>query len=189
MPKANKLRELSLFSGAGGGLIATSLFLGIRTVGYVEWNEDNQKILAQRIKDGHLHEAPIFGNIKTFISEGYAEAYKGMVDIITGGFPCQPFSCAGVQKGEEDERNFWPETNKCLSIIQPKYAFFENVSNLLSFPYCEQIFFDLAKSGYDAQWCVLSAKDIGADHIRDRVWIFCKRRKEHNPHAFSFKRV
>ena len=85
------MKELSLFSGAGGGLLGTKL-LGWKTVGYVEWNEFCQKILSERIKEGILDEAPIFNDIKLFNSEGYASSYKGMVDVVTGGFPCQPFS-------------------------------------------------------------------------------------------------
>jgi DNA (cytosine-5)-methyltransferase 1 len=168
-------RELSLFSGNGGGLIATTIFLNIRTVGYVEFNPYCQKVISQRIKDGHLHEAPIFSNIKTFISEGYAKEYKGMVDIITGGFPCQPFSSAGLHKAQEDERNMWPATQEVIRIIQPRFLFLENVENLLHFQYVQHIFGGLAKIGYNAQWTVLSAKDIGAFFKRDRLWIFGER--------------
>lgn len=170
-----ELRELSLFSGSGGGLIATSIFLGIRTVGYVEFNDYCQRILKQRILDGHLHEAPIFGDIRAFISQGYAKSYKGMVDIITGGFPCQPFSSAGKRKAEEDERNMWPSTEETIRIIQPRFLFLENVPNLLNFQYIHTIFGDLAKIGYDIKWSVLSAKDMGALHKRDRLWIFGER--------------
>ena len=85
------MRELSLFSGAGGGLIA-SYVLGWRSIGYVEYNEYCQRVIRQRIQDGILPDAPIFGDINTFLSEGYASAYQGMVDIVTAGFPCQPFS-------------------------------------------------------------------------------------------------
>ena len=74
------MRELSLFSGAGGGLLATKHLLGWETIGYVEIDEYCQAILAQRIEDGYLDPAPIFGDIKRFISEGYAEAYQGMVE-------------------------------------------------------------------------------------------------------------
>ena len=81
-----QLRELSLFSGAGGGLLGSRL-LGWKTVGYVEWDKYCQQVLEARIRDGYLDEAPIFGDIRQFIEEGYAEAYAGHVDVISAGFP------------------------------------------------------------------------------------------------------
>jgi len=165
------VKELSLFSGVGGGLLASKYFLGWETIGYVEYEEYCQKVLKQRIADGLLDAAPIFGDIRAFISEGYAEAYKGMVDVITGGFPCQPFSVAGKGLGEDDPRNMWPSTIECIRIIRPLFAFLENVPNLLTHEYARRIFGDLAESGYDVRWRVLSAAEVGAPHFRDRIWI------------------
>lgn len=169
------IRELSLFSGNGGGLIATTIFHNIVTVGYVEFNSYCQQVLSQRIKDGHLHEAPIFCDIKTFINQGYAKEYKGMVELITGGFPCQPFSSAGLHKAQEDERNMWPATQEVIRIIQPRFLLLENVENLLHFRYVHEIFGGLAKVGYNVKWTVLSAKDTGAFFKRDRLWILGER--------------
>jgi len=81
------MKELSLFSGAGGGLLATKYLLGWETIGYVEWDEYCQQVLIQRIKDGYLDAAPIFGDINEFIKGGYAGSYQGMVDVISAGFP------------------------------------------------------------------------------------------------------
>lgn len=92
------MRELSLFAGAGGGILGSKL-LGWTTVGYVEFNEYCQKVLAQRIKDGLIDNAPIFGDIRAFNDCGYASSYQGMVNVVTGGFPCQPFSSCGKQLG------------------------------------------------------------------------------------------
>jgi DNA (cytosine-5)-methyltransferase 1 len=164
------MKELSLFSGAGGGLLGTKL-LGWEHCGYVEFNDYCQRVIAQRIDDGFLDEAPIFSDIKAFISEGYADAYQGMVDVVTGGFPCQPFSVAGKQAGADDSRNMWPETLAVLRIVQPRFAYLENVPGLLTHEYARRIFGDLAESGFDAQWRVLSAAECGAPHKRDRVWI------------------
>ncbi len=125
------MKELSLFSGAGGGLLGTKL-LGFQHIGYVEYNDYCQQVIAQRIKDGYLDEAPIFGDIRTFISEGYAASYKGMVDVLSAGFPCQPFSVAGKGEAENDPRNMWPPTIECIRIIRPLYAELENVPGLLS---------------------------------------------------------
>ena len=112
------MNGLSLFSGCAiGELVFKTIIPNYRTVGYVEIDDYCQRIIKQRIKDGILDDAPIFGDIKAFISEGYAEEYKGVVDFISGGFPCQPFSVAGRQLGEADERNLWPETRDTISII------------------------------------------------------------------------
>jgi DNA (cytosine-5)-methyltransferase 1 len=164
------MKELSLFSGAGGGLLGTKL-LGWNHVGYVEYNDYCQRVIRQRILDGILENAPIFGDIRTFIDEGYAASYQGMVDVVTAGFPCQPFSVAGKQQGEEDERNMWPETLSVLRTVRPRYALLENVSGLFAHEYARRIFADLAESGFDARWRVLSAAEVGAPHKRDRVWI------------------
>lgn len=125
------IKELSLFTGAGGGLLGTML-LGWEPIGYVENNKYCQRAIAARIKDGYLPEAPIFCDIQTFNRDGYAESYQGMVDVITAGFPCQPFSVAGQRKGAADERNMWPATLRCIQIVRPKYVFLENVRGLLS---------------------------------------------------------
>ena len=164
------VRELSLFTGAGGGVLGTKL-LGFKHIGYVEYEPYCQKILAQRINDGILDAAPIFGDIRKFIDEGYAESYSGLVDIVTAGFPCQPFSVAGKGKGKDDSRNMWPATIGVLRIVRPRFALLENVPGLLAHGYMGRIFGDLAEAGYDARWCVLGADDCGAPHRRKRLWI------------------
>jgi hypothetical protein len=164
------VRELSLFSGVGGGLLGTKL-LGWRTVGYVEWDDYCQRVLRQRIEDRILDEAPIFGDIRAFIADGYAGAYQGLVDVITAGFPCQPFSVAGKRRWGADERNMWPQTIECIRLVRPRYALLENVPGLLNSGYFPTIIGDLSESGYDAKWCTLSAAEVGAPHKRDRLWI------------------
>ena len=148
------MKELSLFSGGGGGLLGTKL-LGWKNVGYIEINEYCQQIIAQRIKDGILDDAPIFSDIKLFISEGYSRRYKGMVDVITGGFPCQPFSTAGQQKRENDDRNMWLQTFQVISDILPRFTFLENVPGLLSTNYFGTILADISSIGYDCKWITL----------------------------------
>lgn len=162
--------ELSLFTGGGGGVLGTKL-LGWKTIGYVEINDYCQRIIAQRIKDGILDSAPIFCDIRSFIGEGYAGSYKGLVDVITAGFPCQPFSIAGKKQGEDDPRNMWPETIECVRIIQPRYVFLENVSGLLANQYIRRIFGDLAESGYDANWMVLGGYATNSCCESERLWI------------------
>lgn len=164
------MNELSLFSGAGGGLLGTKL-LGFRPIGYVEWEPYCQAILAQRIKDGFLEEAPIFGDIREFVKSGAARQYRGFADVVTAGFPCQPFSVAGKQRSADDERNMWPATADVLREVRPRYALLENVPGLLATGYCERIFADLAQMGFDAKWGVFSAASIGAPHRRERLFI------------------
>lgn len=125
-----ELLELSLFTGAGGGLLGTSL-LGWRPIGYVEQDPYCQKVLAQRQADGVIPTAPLFGDIKAFISEGWARRYRGVADCITAGFPCQPFSTAGRRLGEDDPRNLWPATREVIGQVGPRLVLLENVPGLL----------------------------------------------------------
>ena len=164
------MRELSLFSGAGGGLLGTML-LGWRPIGYVEWDDYCQRVLRARIDDGYLPAAQIFGDIRAFVSDGYAASYTGLVDVVTGGFPCQPFSTAGKRAGADDPRNMWPATLDVIRVVRPRYCFLENVPGLLSSGYFGTILGDLAESGYDVRWRVLSAAEVGAPHQRDRLFI------------------
>jgi len=123
------LTELSLFSGYGGFSLGLRLAgIQVRTVMYVEWERYPQEILKARIKDGFLDDAPIWGDISTLDGE----QLRGLVDIITGGFPCQPHSVAGLKQGADDERNLWPETLRVVSEVGPRYVILENVPGLLS---------------------------------------------------------
>jgi DNA (cytosine-5)-methyltransferase 1 len=144
--------------------------MGWRTIGYVEINPYCQKVLRQRIDEGYLDNAPIFGDIRTFIGEGYADGYKGLVNLVTAGFPCQPFSVAGKKRGKEDSRNLWPETIECIRRIRPEFLFLENVPGLLTNRYIRRIYGELAEIGYNARWLVLGADDVGAPHRRKRWW-------------------
>ena len=164
------MNELSLFTGAGGGVLGTKS-LGWNSVGYVEFNSYCQQVIAQRIEDGCLDEAPIFGDIDHFIESGAAKKYQGYVDVVTAGFPCQPFSVAGNKKGKDDERNKWPQTIQCIRDVRPRYALLENVPGLLNSGYFGEILTTLAEAGFDAKWVVLGADDVGAPHRRKRLWI------------------
>jgi DNA (cytosine-5)-methyltransferase 1 len=164
------MKELSLFTGVGGGVLGSKL-LGWEAVGYVEWDKYCQEILSKRIEDGFLNKAPIFGDIDQFIKSGAAKKYAGYVDVVTAGFPCQPFSVAGKKRGQDDERNKWPQTLECIRLIRPRYALLENVPGLLNSGYFGEILSSLAQSGFDARWTVLGADDVGAPHRRKRLWI------------------
>ena len=164
------MNELSLFTGAGGGLLGT-LLLGWKPIGYVEFNKYCQQVIRARIDDGILPVAPIFTDVCQFIQSGAAQQYRGFADVVTAGFPCQPFSNAGKRRGAADERNMWPATIECIRLVRPKYAFLENVPGLLTSGYFGTVLGDLAAAGYDARWLVLSAADCGAPHERERLWI------------------
>ena len=170
--------ELSLFTGAGGGVLGTQHLLGWRALGYVEWDAYCQAILKARIQDGVLHDAPIFGDIREFASSGCAERYRGMVDVVTAGFPCQPFSVAGKKRGADDERNMWPATIECIRVVRPRFALLENVPGLIASGYFGTVIGDLAESGYDCRWRVLSAAEVGAPHKRDRLWVVAHARHD-----------
>lgn len=164
------MNELSLFTGAGGGLLGTHL-LGWSPVGYVEWNEYCQRVIAARIQDGYLPVAPIFTDVREFVQSGAAEQYRGIADVVTAGFPCQPFSVAGKQLAADDERNMWPATREAIRRVQPRSVLLENVPGLVSCGYLGTVLCDLAALGYVGKWGVLGASDCGAPHIRKRLWI------------------
>ena len=168
------MNELSLFSGAGGGLLGTKL-LGWRPVGYVERDAYCQAVLEARIRDGLLDPAPIFGDIREFLRSGDCDRFAGRVDVVTAGFPCQPFSVAGKRLAHADDRNLWPETADVLRRVRPRLALLENVPGLASHHYFGAVLGDLAALGFDAEWTVLGADDCGAPHRRKRLWILAHR--------------
>jgi DNA (cytosine-5)-methyltransferase 1 len=164
------VRELSLFTGAGGGVLGGKL-LGWKTVGYVEINDYCQRVIAQRIKDGIFDEAPIFGDIRAFISEGYAWAYRGMVDVLTAGWPCQDLSVIGTREGLEGERSgLWNETREVIRQVVPHRILLENVPAITT-RWIGTVLGDLASLGFDAEWGVLGADAFGAEHHRERFWL------------------
>ena len=171
------MNELSLFTGGGGGVYAAKQ-LGHRIIGYVEWDKHAQEVIHARIADGTFDAAPVFGDIRTFIADGYADAYRGYVDLVSGGFPCQPFSVAGRQRGADDERNMWPATAEVIRRVAPARAFFENVPGLLSSGYFGVILADLSLMGYHVRWGVVSAADAGAPHMRKRLWIMADAKRQ-----------
>lgn len=167
---SKEIRELSLFSGIGGGVLGGNLS-GFRTVCYVEWNKYCQQVLSQRIKDGIFDDAPIWDDIRTFDGKGW----RGLVDIVTAGFPCQAFSLAGKRVGKGSDKNMWPDTVRVIGEVRPEWCLLENVPGLLSSGYFGEVLSDLAKVGYDARWGCLSASSFGAPHRRERLWIVCRR--------------
>lgn len=160
------MNELALFCGAGGGLLASRL-LGWRTVCAVERDEYRRNVILARQRDGHLEPFPVWDDVRTF----GGRPWRGLADVVSGGFPCQPFSAAGRRRGADDPRNMWPDTIRIIRDVRPRYAFLENVPALLTNRYFGRILGDLAESGYDAVWDCIPACSVGAPHRRDRLWI------------------
>lgn len=165
------MNHLSLFSGAGGELLASTHLLKWRTVGYVEWVEYRQQVIAARTLEGLLHCAPIFSDIDAFISEGFAASYTGLVDVITAGFPCQGWSASGKHGGENDPRNKWPQTREVIEIVKPTHVLLENSPNIISKGFIGRIIKDLADLGYVGRYTILSGLHVGAPSQRKRAWI------------------
>ena len=149
----------SAFSGIGG------FDLGLERAGWacrwqIEIDEYRRKILER-----HWPNVERRADIRTD-TDGLER-----VDLIAAGFPCQPFSVAGRNRGEDDERNLWPETIRLIRQVGPQLALLENVPNLLSHQYFGTILGDLAEAGYDAEWFCVKASDFGASQRRDRLFI------------------
>ena len=160
------MNELHLFAGAGGGILGGEL-LGHTTVCAVEIEEYPRKILLQRQRDGILPRFPIWDDITTFDGN----PWRGRVDVVCGGFPCQDISAAGKGAGITGERSgLWGEMARVIREVRSRYVFVEN-SPMLTSRGLGTVLGDLAAMGFDARWCVLGACDAGAPHKRERIWI------------------
>lgn len=160
------LRELALFAGAGGGILGGHL-LGWRCVCAVEWEPYPAAVLAQRQNEGFLPPFPIWDDVRTFDGK----PWRGIVDVVSGGFPCQDISAAGKGAGITGERSgMWKEMARIIGEVRPRYVLVEN-SPVLTSRGLGVVLGDLAALGYDAEWDVFAAKHVGAPHIRERIWI------------------
>jgi DNA (cytosine-5)-methyltransferase 1 len=160
------MNELALFAGVGGGILGGHL-LGWRTVCAVEWEAYPASVLVARQNDKVLPPFPIWDDVQTFDGK----PWRGIVDVVSGGFPCQDISAAGKGVGITGARSsMWGHMARIIGEVRPRYAFVEN-SPMLTTRGLGIVLRDLATLGYDAQWCVLGANDVGARHQRDRIWI------------------
>lgn len=160
------MNELALFAGAGGGILGGHL-LGWRTVCAVERDAYAAQVLAQRQNDGALPAFPIWSDVCSFDGK----PWRGLVDVVSGGFPCQDISAAGNGTGIDGARSgLWSEMARIIGEVRPAVVYVEN-SPLLVGRGLAVVLGDLAEMGYDAQWCIVSASDVGAPHKRDRCWI------------------
>jgi DNA (cytosine-5)-methyltransferase 1 len=160
------LNELALFAGAGGGILGGQL-LGWRTVCAVEWEPYAACVLAARQNDGLLPSFPIWDDVQTFDGR----PWRGVAQVISGGFPCQDISIAGKGDGLDGERSgMWKQMARIICEVGPEYVFVENSPMLVSRG-LGAVLGDLSSMGFDAKWGIVGAKDVGANHQRDRIWI------------------
>ena len=160
------LKLLDLFSGiAGFSYAAEKIVGGYKTTQFVEIDPYCQSVLRKNFPN-----IPIHDDIRTFTAK------PGQFDVFTIGFPCQDLSVAGKQRGINDKTRsgLFYESIRLLREVRPRFALFENVRNLLSHEKgqtFQEVLFQIAKAGYDAEWSVISARDLGACHLRERIWI------------------
>ena len=154
------MNELALFAGAGGGILAGHL-LGWRCVCAVERDEFARSVLMQRQNDKLIAPFPIWDDVCTFDGS----RWRGVVDVVSGGFPCQAYSNAASGKNVADD--LWPEMRRIVADVAPRYVFAENVKKTA----IERASDDLEQMGYKTKCLELSAADLGADHVRSRCWL------------------
>jgi len=162
------MNVLALCSGIGGG-IELGLKLAeptARTVCYVEREAFPIAVTLTRIREGYLDDAPIWSDVTTFDGK----PWRNVVDCITGGYPCQPFSVAGQRQGEHDPRHLWPDIKRIVGEVRPRFCFFENVAGHLQLGF-ESVWRDLSDMGYEVEAGLFTAAEVGAPHKRQRLFI------------------
>ena len=166
------LRLLDLFSGIGGFSLGMEATKRIKTIGFVEKDKFCQKVLQKNFKN-----IPIEEDIRNVKGSNYA------ADIVSGGFPCQPFSVAGKRRGQDDDRYLWDETIRVVAETKPKWFVGENVEGIVNIQnglVLRQVQTDLEKEGFKVQCLIIPASGIGAWHQRKRVWIIANSKKLRN---------
>lgn len=161
------LNGIALCAGAGGLELGIHIALGnYRTVCYVERDAYAAATLVARMEDAALDQAPIWDDIRTFAGR----SWRGIVDIITAGYPCQPFSQAGLRRGKADPRHLWPHVRRIIVQVRPALVFLENVEGHLSLGY-RDVRRDLETFGYRVEGGLFAATEVGASQQRNRLFI------------------
>lgn len=178
--KADEPTHLDLFSGIGGFALAAG-WAGFKTIGFC----DNEPY-AQAVLKKHWPDVPIHGDIKTLDGT----AYRG-VTLLTGGFPCQPFSNAGKRRGKDDDRYLWPQMLRVIQEARPDWIVGENVVGIIGLA-LDQVLSDLEKEGYEVEAIIVPACGVDANHRRNRVWIVggggCGQLQEHQAEGQTTRR-
>lgn len=169
------MRIGSLFSGYGGLDMACEQFFNATTAWHCEWDDAPSKILAH-----HWPDVPNFRDVTQI-----DWTTMPPVDILTGGYPCQPFSAAGQRKGTDDERHLWPYVREAIRVLRPRFTVLENVAGHRSLGF-DRVLGDLAEDGMHVRWTSIRASDIGAPHHRERVFILVSRQSYADSEGFGW---
>lgn len=167
------MKHIGLFEGIGGFSLAAR-WMGWETVAWCEWNDFGRRVL-----EYHFPEAEGFGDITKTDFKKYADR----IDILTGGFPCQPYSTAGKRLGKEDERHLWPEMLRAIREIRPRWVVGENVRGFISWNgglVFDEVQADLEAEGYEVLPFLLPSCGVNAPHRRDRIWFVARRKGRSN---------
>lgn len=164
------LHSISLCAGIGGIDLGLERIRAARTVCYVEREAFAAACLVRQMQQGNLAEAPVWSDLRTFD----ARAWRGSVDLVVGGYPCQPFSFAGRRKGTDDPRHLWPEVFRIYRESGARFLFCENVAGHLSLGFAD-VLADLAEVGATVEWGLFRASDVGAPHRRERLFFLADR--------------
>ncbi len=161
-----KLRHLDLFSGIGGFALAARM-VGIETVGFCEIDP-----WARRVLEKNFSGIPVHDDVRTLETTAF-----GRIDLLTGGYPCQPFTIAGKREGEADDRHLWPAMHRVVEQARPTWVVCENVAGHITLG-LDQVLLDLESIGYTTRPFVIPACAVDAPHRRDRVWIVAHRMRD-----------
>ena len=165
------MKVLDLFSGIGGFSLGLER-AGMETVAFCEFDKKAQLVLKK-----HWPDVPIYDDVRGL----NGKQFEGQtIDLICGGFPCQPFSQAGKRKGDQDDRHLWPEYFRLIQEIRPRWVIGENVAGLINMG-LDQVLSDLESADYSCQTLVIPACAVNAPHRRDRVWIVAHSDKHSQP--------
>ena len=168
-----KLKILDLFSGLGGFSLGLERTGRYKTVAFCEIDKYGTLLLQK-----HWKGVKIYNDVKKITKEGFEADGIESPDIITGGFPCQPFSVAGKQKGTSDDRHLWPEMFRIIKAFKPRFVIGENVRGIVNIQdgvVFETVCTDLESEGYEVQPFNIPAAGVGAPHRRERIWIIAVR--------------
>jgi DNA (cytosine-5)-methyltransferase 1 len=165
---------LDLFSGIGGFSYAgEKLVGGYETVAFCEYDKHAQKVLRK-----HWPDTEIIDDVRELAND--ADRFRGLVDIVVGGYPCQPFSAAGKRRGDKDDRHLWPEMLRIIQAVRPTWVIGENVAGHISMG-LDEVLSDLEAEGYQVRCFVIPAVAADAHHRRDRCWIIAHADSEGQP--------